>query len=223
MKTLSVRPSAGLDGREGCRKLTAAVGRKRQGTVLPRAEMRGLAKRRCFTLGRTAARVSPTACAGVVGGHASVSRRWPGVLFRLLRGPGEEAVGPDDVTVVVGRVEAGDGVVGRASLRLAVAAVAEDRDDADAAQRGGVVAVVGVLVLPAVQDRDLLNVLGHQDGGEVGLSRRREVGQVDVTGGGGSGGGGARLVGQPGEHGGANALGVSQGTLLLRLLQSVKE
>src|ERR1700732_328156 len=246
MKTLPGEPSAGSEAMSGCRKLTSAVGRKRQRTGLPRAGKR--------TSGRGREGGVPGSPADGSNGDEQAWResgrltlmekgrsRVPdglrrgaprtreresllaGALVRLLRGPGKVAVGPDDVAVVVGRVEAGDGVVGRAGFRLAVAAVAEDRDDADAAQRGGVVAVVRVLVLPAIQDGDLLNVLGHQDGGEVGLGGGLEVGQVDVAGGGGAGGGGTRLVGQPREHGGTDALGVSQGPLLLRLLQSVEE
>src|SRR5579863_9022318 len=111
----------------------------------------------------------------------------------LLRVADPVAVGPDQVAVVVGRIEAGHRVVGRAGIRLAVAAVAEQAHDADAAQRIGVVQVVRVVVLPAVQDRNGLDVLRHQDGAQGGGADGLEVGQVDVAGGGGAGGGGARL------------------------------
>src|SRR6202030_2402122 len=95
--------------------------------------------------------------------------------------------------------------------------------DVDAAQRVAVVHVVRVFVFPAVEKRDGLDVLGHQAGAQVGGIGGIEVGEVDVARGCRAGGGGACLVGQPGEHGGAQVADVGLGALLLRLLQRVEE
>src|SRR5436190_12984336 len=83
----------------------------------------------------------------------------------LLRPADEEAVGPDDVLVVVGRVEGGDRVGGRGGV--AVTSAALDRHHLLRERVGGL-EVERVGLLPAVGVRHVLDVLRDQGRSQVG-------------------------------------------------------
>src|SRR3954463_353180 len=156
------------------------------------------------------------------GAPLKTSQRLQKRLVGLLRPADEESVGPDDVLVVVGGVEAGNGVV--VGDGASIAAIGTNRQHGLRQHVGGV-HVVRIGILPAVLLRHRLQVLRHEEAGDASSRQSSAVvGRAEGDlGGRRAGVSRANLVGQPREHGGAAVVHVGHGPLLFRLLERVQE